>query len=356
MEDGDTEALALWQKFRDLSIVAYKEIYARLNIEFDVYSGESQYSLGQMRESLNEMDQKGLLKPDGGALIVDLKQYDLGTAVIGKTDGSMLYLSRDIAAAVDRHAEYDFDKMFYSVGTPQSHHFNQLFKILELMGKPWVSKCEHVGFGLIKSKDGNMSTRKGTVVFLSEILDHVKEEMHLVMKKNEKKYAQIQDPDHVADIVGISSILVQDMGARRVKDYAFDWARMLSFEGDTGPYLQFAHARLCSIERLAEFKVTPESVSGVDLTILTEPQALAVMDLIVMFPDIIRDISDSLEPCQLVNYSLRLSHAVSSAITELWVHGREPRVANARLVMYSAARVCLGNSLRILGLVPLERM
>ncbi|KAJ2991097.1 hypothetical protein HDV02_003991, partial [Globomyces sp. JEL0801] len=356
MEDNDEDSLRLWQKFRDLSIVAYTKTYGRLNVKFDVYSGESQYRLGKMQKVLDELRDKGLLKPDNGAQIIDLKPYGHGTAVIAKTDGSLLYLSRDIAAAVDRYENYHFDKLFYVVGATQSHHFNQLFKILELMGKPWADKCVHIGSGLIKSKDGSMSTRKGTVVFLQDILDNVQEEMHTVMKKNEKKYAQIEDPDKVSDIVGISSIMIQDMAARRIKDYAFDWSRMLSFEGDTGPYLQYAHSRVCSIERLAEFKVTPESVDSVDLSLLTEPQAIAVMELVVSFPDVIRDVSVSLEPCQIVNYALRLSHAISSAITELWVAGREPEVAQARLVMYASARVALGNSLRLLGLEPLERM
>ncbi|KAI8897973.1 hypothetical protein BC833DRAFT_591534 [Globomyces pollinis-pini] len=356
MEDNDEESLRLWQKFRDLSIVAYTKTYGRLNFKFDVYSGESQYRLGKMQKVLDELRDKGLLKPDNGAQIIDLKPYGHGTAVIAKTDGFLLYLSRDIAAAVDRYENYHFDKLFYVVGATQSHHFNQLFKILELMGKPWVDKCVHIGSGLIKTKDGNMSTRKGTVIFLQDILDNVQEEMHAVMKKNEKKYAQIEDPDKVSDIVGISSIMIQDMAARRIKDYDFDWSRMLSFEGDTGPYLQFAHSRVCSIERLAQFKVTPESVDSIDLSLLTEPQAIAVMELVVSFPDVIRDVSVSLEPCQIVNYALRLSHAISSAITELWVADREPEVAHARLVMYASARIALGNSLRLLGLEPLERM
>ena len=240
---GDPVALALWQRFRDLSITKYKDIYARLNVEFDVYSGESQYSLSQMQSVLDELSALGLLKPDQGALMVDLKEHKLGTAIIGKTDGSMLYLSRDIAANIERKKLYDFDEMFYIVGTQQEHHFKQLFLILELMGKDWASKCHHINFGMIKSKDGNMSTRKGSVVFLEEILDQVKEEMHAVMKKNEVKYAQVVDPVGVSDVVGMSAIMIQDMSARRHKDYEFDWNRMLSFEGDTGPYfLNFAYA------------------------------------------------------------------------------------------------------------------
>lgn len=235
MEDGDKTALALWQRFRDLSIGKYKEIYGRLNVAFDVYSGESQYSLTQMRSVLDELTILELLKPDQGALMVDLAAQKLGVAIIGKTDGSMLYLSRDIAANIERKKMYDFDEMFYVVGSQQEHHFKQLFTILKLMGKEWADKCHHINFGMIKSKDGNMSTRKGSVVFLEDILNQVQEEMHEVMKKNEVKYAQIENPVAVSDIVGMSSIMIQDMSARRHKNYEFDWNRMLSFEGDTGP-------------------------------------------------------------------------------------------------------------------------
>jgi arginyl-tRNA synthetase len=356
MEDGNSEALALWQRFRDLSIVKYQETYARLNIVFDVYSGESQYSLSQMKNVLDELTNKNLIQTDGGALIVDLKEHSLGTAVIGKSDGSMLYLSRDIAAAQDRYNYYDFDKMFYCVASQQDHHFRQLFKILELSGKSWVSKCEHISFGLIKSKDGNMSTRKGTVVFLADILDNVKEEMHAVMKKNEDKYKQVENPEYVSDVVGMSAIKIQDMAAKRIKDYAFDWARMLSFEGDTGPYLQYAHARMCSIERLSEYKLNEQTIKNVDLSVLVEPQALTLMEQVCAFPDVIRELSVSLEPCGLVKYALRLSHAVSSAITVLYVTGQPAEIAKPRLAMYVSARICLGNSLRMLGLEPLQRM
>jgi arginyl-tRNA synthetase len=356
MEDGDKSALALWKRFRDLSIEAYKNIYARINVRFDIYSGESQYSLSQMKDVLQELKDKRLLTTlDGGALAVDLKEFDLGTAVIGKTDGSMLYLSRDIAAAQERKKAYDFDQMFYVVGSAQTHHFKQLFKILELEGKNWSPQCHHIAFGLIKSKDGNMSTRKGTVVFLQDILDHVKEEMHEVMKKNEKKYAQIEDPERVADLVGISAIMIQDMAARRIKDYAFDWNRMLSFEGDTGPYLQYAHARLCSIQRGSNYKVVPEEVQK-HLHLLTEPSAHGIMSLVAQYPDMIRELTAQYEPSSVVNYAFRLAHAVSVAYVDIWVHGQPEDIATARLALYGSARVCLGNALLLLGLEPLQRM
>ncbi|KAL5031979.1 hypothetical protein BDV3_000386 [Batrachochytrium dendrobatidis] len=357
MEDGDEHAYNLWKRFRDLSIVKYKEVYGRLNVHFDIYSGESQYSLSQMRSVMNELQNVGLLVPDQGALIVDLKEYKLGVAVIGKTDGSLLYLSRDIAAACDRKDTFDFDHMFYVVGTQQDHHFKQLFKILELQGKTWVDRCSHIGFGLIKSKDGNMSTRRGTVVFLEDILNTVRDEMHANMKKNEHKYAQVVDPERVADIVGQSATMIQDMGARRAKDYTFDWSRIFSFEGDTGPYLQYAHSRLCSIERQSEhLQVSADTLLDIDLTLLVEPQALALIEAIALYPDVIRDLSKNYEPCNLVSYSLRLSHAISSAIDVLWVSGQEKPLAHARLALYVAARFALSNALRTLGLTPLTRM
>ncbi|KAL2916540.1 arginyl-tRNA synthetase [Polyrhizophydium stewartii] len=357
MEDGDAHAYGLWKRFRDLSIVKYKEIYGRLNVQFDIYSGESQYSLGQMRDVLHELQDLGLLVPDQGALIVDLKQFDLGVAVIGKTDGSLLYLSRDIAAAIDRKKVFDFDRMFYVVGNQQIHHFKQLFKILELQGKTWAEKCEHIGFGIIRSKDGNMSTRKGTVVFLEDILDEAGSHMHEQMRKNEVKYAQIPDPDSVADVVGQSATMIQDMTARRSKDYNFDWDRIFSFEGDTGPYLQYAHSRLCSIERqAAPLEVTPEELQSIDFSLLTEPQAFTLVEAIAAYPDVLREAGKTLEPCTIVSFALNLSHAVSSAIDVLWVSGQAKPLAHARLALYVAARITLGNALRLLGLKPLTRM
>lgn len=352
MELGEADALALWQRFRDLSIVKYKEMYARLNISFDVYCGESQYSLDQMQEVLEELQAKDLLVPENGALMVDLREYGIGTAVIGKTDGTMLYLSRDIAAARDRQKEFDFDSMYYIVAMQQDHHFKQLFKILELQGKTWAQKCHYIGFGMIEG----MSTRKGTVVFLKDILDQTQEEMHSVMKKNEKKYAQIEDPVQVSDVVGMSSIMIQDMAARRVKDYTFDWSRMLSFEGDTGPYLQYAHARLCSIERGCPLKLDAETLNQVNFELLKEPQADSLMDWIAVFPSIVVDAAKNKEPVSVVKYCLRLSQRVSTAVSELYVLHQAPDIALARLAMYTAARITLGNALKLLGLNPLQRM
>ncbi|CAG8557773.1 2074_t:CDS:2 [Acaulospora colombiana] len=211
MENGDGEALALWKKFRDLSIDKYKETYARLNIDFDVYSGESQISNERMQHALSILKEKNIVKESDGALIVDLSGYKLDVALIQKNDGTTLYITRDIGAAMERYEKYKFDAMYYTVASQQELHFKQLFKILELMGIEWVDRCKHINFGMVKG----MSTRKGTAVFLDEILEQTKESMHEVMRQNEKKYSQIDNPEYVADVIGISAVMIQDMSAKR---------------------------------------------------------------------------------------------------------------------------------------------
>jgi arginyl-tRNA synthetase len=238
--------------------------------------------------------------------------------------------------------------MYYVVATQQDLHLKQLFKILSLMGFEWASKCTHINFGLIN----NMATRKGNVVFLEDILNQTKEVMHEEMRKNETKYAQIKDPEDVADTIGISAVKVQDMAARRIKNYDFDWTRMFSFEGDTGPYLQYAHARMCSIERNSKLDINPDA----DLSLLSVTAAQQLLNTIAKYPDVVRNAVVSLEPVNVVTYCFELSHTVSLALETLWVLNQDKSIADARLLMYWAARITLGNAMRLLGLRPLERM
>ena len=215
MEDSDPEALALWRKFRDLSIEKYKQTYARLNIDFDVYSGESQIKSESMTGAYKLMEKAGVSEESEGAVIVDFTKHGakkLGKAIIVRKDGTPLYLTRDIGAITERDEEYHFDKMIYVVASQQDLHLAQLFKVTELMGhKDLASRCQHINFGMVRG----MSTRKGTVKFLDDILRDVGEKMHEVMKKNEVKYAQVEDPEKTADILGITSVMVQDMTGKR---------------------------------------------------------------------------------------------------------------------------------------------
>jgi arginyl-tRNA synthetase len=215
MEDGDPEALALWRRFRDLSIAKYKQTYARLNIDFDVYSGESQVKSESMTAAYKAMEKAGVAEESEGAIIADFTKHNakkLGKAIIVRKDGTPLYLTRDIGAIIERDEAYHFDKMIYVVAAQQDLHLAQLFKVTELMGRKDLSdRCEHINFGMVHG----MSTRKGTVKFLDDILRDVGEKMHEVMKKNEVKYAQVENPEKVADTLGITAVMVQDMTGKR---------------------------------------------------------------------------------------------------------------------------------------------
>lgn len=365
MEDGDEKSLAMWSKFRALSIERYKKIYARLNVEFDVYSGESQYGDG-MKRVMTMLEEKNLLTESEGAKIIDLTPHGLNPAIVQKKDGTTLYLTRDIAAAWERQETYKFDQMYYVVGAQQDSHFQQLFKILELSGFDWSKNCAHLNFGMVKG----MSTRKGTVVFLEDILEEAYQVMHEVMKKNEKKYALIPDPQKVADIIGMSAVIIQDMGAKRHKDYSFNWSRMTSFEGDTGPYLQYSHARLCSIERkyLKTFEgFNEETWKSGDLPPfafraelaphMMHPKLHNMALALAQYSDVIRNQPErNFEPTTIVSYLMDLCHKVSSAVEELYVSGQEPDVAQARFWMFWSAKTCICNGMKLLGLRPVERM
>jgi len=215
MEDGDPEALDLWRRFRDLSIIKYKQAYARLNIDFDVYSGESQVKKESMANAFKAMQDAGITEDSEGAVIADFTKHGakkLGKAIIVRKDGTPLYLTRDIGAILERDEEYKFDKMIYVVASQQDLHLAQLFKVTELSGRKDLSdRCQHINFGMVKG----MSTRKGTVKFLDDILNDVGEKMHEVMKKNQTKYEQVEDPAATADTLGITAVMVQDYTGKR---------------------------------------------------------------------------------------------------------------------------------------------
>ncbi|KAJ1910248.1 arginyl-tRNA synthetase [Tieghemiomyces parasiticus] len=348
MEDGDESALALWQRFRDMSIEKYRATYDRLNINFDVYSGESQVTYG-MKQAMELLEARGLVEESEGAKIIDLEKYKMGKAVLQKKDGTTLYLTRDMGAAIERWDKYEFDAIFYLVASQQDLHLQQLFKILQLLELPYADRFRHINFGLVTG----MSTRKGTAVFLQDMLEQTKDKMQEVMRANEDKYAQIEDPERVADVVGMSAITVQDMSAKRIRNYDFNWQRMFSFEGDTGPYLQYAHARLCSIERNSDLVIRRDDV---DLTLLAEPAAGDIIDHIARYPALVASLPAQFEPVNVVGYAFKISHLVSSAYEVLRVNGAPADVAQARLLLYWAARVTLGNAMRLIGLIPLERM
>lgn len=352
MEDGDEEALVLWRRFRDYSIEKYIDTYARLNIVYDKYAGESLVSKKKMKEVVQIFNEKGLIHEDRGAKLIDLTKFNkkLGKTLVEKSDGTSIYLTRDVGEAIARYETYKFDKMIYVIASQQDLHTAQFFEILKQMGFEWANRLEHVNFGMVLG----MSTRKGTVVFLDNILEETKEKMHEVMKKNEDKYAQIEDPEKVADLVGISAVMIQDMQSKRINNYEFKWDRMTSFEGDTGPYLQYAHSRLSSVQRKSG--IPYEKLTEADLSLLTEPCAGNLIRLLAQYPDILRRAMTTHEPSTIVTYLFNLTHVVSQCYDILWVAGQEEKLATARLALYASAKQVLYNGMTLLGLTPVERM
>ncbi|KAL7930907.1 arginyl-tRNA synthetase [Trichoderma chlorosporum] len=358
MTDREEDVLQQWQIFRDLSIARYKETYARLNIAFDKYSGESQVSEEAMAKIAVEMEEKGISRVDNGATLVDFTKLlpgkegkRLGVTVIRKKDGTALYLTRDICELLGRYETYKFDHMIYVVASAQDLHLKQLFEIVQQLGyKDIANRCQHINFGLVLG----MSTRKGTVKFLDDILRDCADHMHETMKKNQDKYAQVENPVATADILGISSVMVQDMSGKRINNYTFNMEAMTSFEGDTGPYLQYAHSRLCSIKRRAN--LSDEDLLSADLSLLTEQHATNVVRMLSQWPDTVQNTLKTLEPTTVLTYLFKMSHAVSSSYDHLQVVGSEKELMKARMALYDAARIVLANGMKLLGLTPLERM
>lgn len=358
MCEKDPAAMATWERFRDLSIVRYKQAYARLNISFDQYLGESKVKESSMEHVEKLMETAGLVEESQGAKIINFEKHvpgkvgkGLGKALVRKRDGTTLYLTRDLGALYEREERWHFDHMYYVVAADQSVHLAQLFKIIELTGnKDLASRVSHITFGLVLG----MSTRRGTVKFLDDILRDVADHMHDVMRKNEVKYAQVENPKAVADILGISSVMVQDMSGKRVNNYHFNMEAMTSFEGDTGPYLQYTHARLCSIFRKAELETT--EIESANLDLLTEPHAVNLARLLARYPDTVANTLKTHEPTTVLTYLFKMTHMLNSSYDVLRVVGSERELMKARLALYEATKWVLGNGLRLLGLTPVERM
>lgn len=357
MEDNDEEALSLWRRFRDLSIERYKATYARLNIFFSEYSGESQVKKESMEKAEAILRNKGITEFDNGATIINFEKHGtkkLGVAIIRNRNGTSNYLLRDIGAAMERWDRYHFDKMIYVVMSEQEAHLSRLFKIMDLIGGEYAEaakRMQHITFG----KVAGMSTRKGNVKLLDDILEECGTSMHEVMMKNQAKYEQVEHPEKVADILGISAVMVQDMSGKRINNYPFDIARMTSFEGDTGPYLQYAHARLCSISR--KTGLSWKQLETANFSLLTEPHATDLLRLMAQYPDTVVQTLQTLEPTTILTYLFRLTHQLSSSYDVLRVIGAPegPEVSTARAALYDAARQVIANGMRLLGLDPVER-
>ena len=349
LEDGNPEAVTLWKRFREVSLAAFEQVYRRLGVSFDVVSGESGYDK-LMPDTIRRLEEKGLAKLDEGALIVDLKRHKMPAVLLRKSDGATLYDTRDIAAAEDRHQKYRFARMIYVVGGDQKLHFRQIFKVLEMMGHAWAKDCVHVDFGIIRLKGvGKMSTRRGEVIMLKDVL---REAVQRVCRTIEEKNPGLADKDAIAEAVGIGAVVFNDLKRRRIKDVEFDWNAILSFEGETGPYVQYAHVRLCSILR----KYGKPVSDTVDFSLLKEPEEFALAKALATFGSVIRHAADACEPSVVVQYLLDLCGRFSNYYHKHKVIGTDPQLTAARILLVDALRQTIANGLALVGISAPEEM
>lgn len=346
LENNDKEAKDLWQWFRDESLKEFSRVYDLLDIEFDSYAGESFYS-DKMDKVIEKIKEKGLLKQSQGTNIVDLEEFNMPPALITKNDGSTLYMTRDLAAAIYRKETYDFEKCIYVVGSQQSLHFQQLFKVLELMG--FEGNMVHTPFGMVSLEEGTMSTRKGRVVFLEDVLKQAIEKTKETMIS---KNPNAQNVDEISKVVGVGAVVFQELSNSRIKDYTFSWERTLSFDGETGPYVQYTHARCCSVLRKSEEEIT----SNINYDLLNDEDSIEVLKIIDSFNKNILNALRKNEPHIITRFVLDLAQAFNKFYHDNPILVKDLEVRKARLALVSATRQTLENALALLGMKAPEKM
>ncbi|XP_032265204.1 probable arginine--tRNA ligase, mitochondrial isoform X1 [Phoca vitulina] len=349
LELGDTQALALWQKFRDLSIEEYMRIYKRLGVHFDEYSGESFYR-EKSQEVLKLLDSKGLLqKTVKGTAIVDLSGNGDPSLIctVMRGDGTSLYATRDLAAAIDRMDKYNFDTMIYVTDKGQKKHFQQVFQMLQIMGYDWAERCQHVPFGVVQG----MKTRRGNVTFLEDVLNEIRSRM-LQNMASVKTTKELENPQQTAERVGLAALIIQDFKGLLLSDYQFSWDRVFQSRGDTGVFLQYTHARLHSLEETFGCGY----LNDFNTACLQDPQSISILQHLLRFDEVLCRSSQDLQPRHIVSYLLTLSHLAAMAHKTLLIKDSPPEVAGARLHLFRAVRSVLANGMKLLGITPVCRM
>nr|XP_035950698.1 probable arginine--tRNA ligase, mitochondrial isoform X3 [Halichoerus grypus] len=349
LELGDTQALALWQKFRDLSVEEYMRIYKRLGVHFDEYSGESFYR-EKSQEVLKLLDSKGLLqKTVKGTAIVDLSGNGDPSLIctVMRGDGTSLYATRDLAAAIDRMDKYNFDTMIYVTDKGQKKHFQQVFQMLQIMGYDWAERCQHVPFGVVQG----MKTRRGNVTFLEDVLNEIRSRM-LQNMASVKTTKELENPQQTAERVGLAALIIQDFKGLLLSDYQFSWDRVFQSRGDTGVFLQYTHARLHSLEETFGCGY----LNDFNTACLQDPQSISILQHLLRFDEVLCRSSQDLQPRHIVSYLLTLSHLAAMAHKTLLIKDSPPEVAGARLHLFRAVRSVLANGMKLLGITPVCRM
>ncbi len=359
LESGDPDAVELWKMFREVSLSYLEDIYERLGVEFDEYTGESFYT-DRTEDVIEEAKKAGVAEESEGALVIKFEEEeDTPPFLLRKADGTTLYSTRDLAAALYRHQEYEADRLLYVVATEQNLHFKQLFGALEKMGHDWVQHCEHVGFGLVQIEGSKMSTREGDVVLLEDILETGVEKTREIM--SDRDFSE-ERKEQIAEDIGIGAVLFSDLKDRRTRDIQFDWDRAIgydpntkSFRGETGPYLQYTYVRLCGIRR--EFPGDLSEVPNTDR--LDLPEEFQLAKLVASYPEVLVEAQENNSPSVIASYLIDLAQAFNT-----YYHDREKHqivsddmeLSQARFALCESIRTILSSGLEIMGITPLERM
>ena len=346
LEDGDQEALELWQWFRDESLVEFNRIYEKLDVHFDSFNGEAFYN-DKMDEAIQILEEKGLLQESKGAQIVDLESYNLPPALIRKTDGATLYITRDIATAMYRKRTYDFVKSIYVVGQEQINHFKQLKAVLKEMGFDWSDDMTHITFGLVTKDKKKLSTRKGNIILLEPTLD---EAILRALSQIEAKNPNLENKEEVAHAVGVGAVKFFDLKTDRDNGYDFDLEAMVSFEGETGPYVQYAYARIQSILRKANFVPSTENNYK-----LADAESWEIIKHIQNFSTVVERAGDKFDPSLIAKYAINLAQAFNKYYAHTRILDESPE-RDSRLALAYATGVVLKEALRLLGVKAPEKM
>lgn len=347
MEQGNEEALEIWQWFRDISLKEFMRVYNILGMEFDSFAGESFYR-DKTADVIKRLTDDGLLKESQGAMIVPLDEYDMPPCIVAKKDGSSIYATRDLAAILYRKATYNFDRCLYVTGLEQKLHFAQVFKVIELMGNDYAKNLVHIPYGLVSLKSGKISSRKGNVIFAEDLL---RESINKTTSIIEEKNPDIPDKEEVAKQVGIGAIIFNDLYNQRIKDVIFDWNKLLNFDGETGPYVQYTYARASSV--LRKIGEVPDTI---DYTLLTDEASIGLLKEIEKYPQVIKDAAERYEPSVIARYSIDLAHAFNKFYHECQINVEDETTKYTRTNVVKIARYIIKDALSLLGIQCPEQM
>lgn len=347
MEQGDKEALEIWQWFRDISLKEFMRVYDILGMEFDSFAGESFYR-DKTADVVKRLTDDGLLKESQGAMIVPLDEYDMPPCIVAKKDGSSIYATRDLAAILYRKATYNFDRCLYVTGLEQKLHFAQVFKVIELMGNDYAKNLIHIPYGLVSLKSGKISSRKGNVIFAEDLL---RESINKTTNIIEEKNPDIPDKEEVAKQVGIGAIIFNDLYNQRIKDVIFDWEKLLNFDGETGPYVQYTYARASSV--LRKIGEVPDVI---DYNLLTDEASIGLLKEIERYPQVIKDAAERYEPSVIARYSIDLAHAFNKFYHECQINVEDDTTKFTRTNVVKIVRYIIKDALSLLGIQCPEQM